>query len=152
MGLAQIRTEIKNLLETVSGIGKVHDYERWTNDWRTFLNCFNTDNNKINGWMITRIDTRERLQAAGAVNIATHTLAIKGYYGLKDNIESEKTFQDLIESIRSTLRTHNNLNGTCLKSYPPQVDVLSPHPYAGILMHQCRIQLKVEEYIRYTPI
>ena len=101
--------------------------------------------------MITRSNAQERLHAAGAVNISTHSFVIKGYYGLKDSKESEKAFQDLIEEIRSVLRTHDNLNGSCLTSDPPQVSVLSPSPYAGVLAHRCEILLRVQEYIRYTP-
>jgi len=152
MGLAEIRTQIKTLLETVPGIGKVHDFERWTTDWNAFLNYFKDSNNRINGWVITRSETGERLQSPEAVNVSTHTFVIKGYYGLKDSLESEKIFQDLIESVRSVLRVNSTLNGTCRRTYPPSVTILANRPYAGILMHQCEIQFKVEEYIRYTPV
>ena len=151
MALADIRTEIKNLLETIPGIGKVHDFERWTVNWKKFLEFFKTADNKINGWVVTRSETQEREHAAGAVNIRTHTVTIKGYYGLKDSMESEKTFQDLIEEICSVLRTHDNLNGSCLTTSPPQVSVYRPNPFAGILMHQYQIRLRADEYIQYTP-
>ncbi len=151
MSLADIRKEIKNLLETVPGIGKVHDFERWTTDWKKFLEYFKTEDNKINGWTISRSESQEREHAAGVVNISNHTFIIKGYYGLKDSLESEKTFQDLIEEIRSVLRTHHDLNGSCLTTSPPQVSVLRPSPFGGILMHQCQIRLRVDEYIQYIP-
>ena len=151
MGLAEIRTEIKNLLETVPGIGKIHDFERWTTDWKKFLSYFKDSDNKINGWVITRAESQEHRHATNAVNFSTHRFIIMGYYGLKDSQESEKAFQDLIEGVRSVLRTHDNLNGSCLTSDPPQVKVLSPHLFGGILTHQCEIQLRVKEYIQYTP-
>ncbi len=152
MGLSEIRIQIKTLLETVPGIGKVHDFERWTTDWNAFLNYFKDSHNRINGWVITRSETSERLQSPEAVNVSAHTFVIKGYYGLQDSLESEKIFQDLIESVRSVLRVNSTLNGTCRRIYPPSVNILANRPYAGILMHQCEIHLKVEEYIRYTPV
>lgn len=150
MGLAEIRTEIKNLLETVPGIGKVHDYERWTTDWKTFLSYFKDADNRINGWTITRRRTSERIHAASAVNIATHVFEISGYYGLKDSQESEKTFQGLIELVCSVLRENNSLNGNCLRSEPPQLTMVYHHTLSGILVHACDIRLAVDEYIQYT--
>lgn len=152
MSLSDIRTQIKTLLESVPGIGKVHDFERWTTNWNTFLNYFKDSNNRINGWVITRSETVERLQSPEAANISIHIFRIKGYYGLKDSLESEKVFQDLIESIRSVLRVHPTLNGTCLRVFPPAVRVFSFQRRSGIMMHQCEIQLRVEEYIRYTAV
>lgn len=150
MGLPEIRTEIKSLLETVPGIGKVHDFERWTNDWKTFLSLFKTEENKINGWTISRSFTKEKVHAATAVNIRTHRIIIKGYYGLKDSIESEKTFQSLIESVCDVLRKNNDLNSSCWGSDPPQVTKVYPRPFGGILVHACNIVLSVDEYLRYS--
>jgi len=54
MPLAEIRTQIKTILEGVSGIGIVHEYERWAADWKGFLDLFKDANGWINGWSITR--------------------------------------------------------------------------------------------------
>jgi hypothetical protein len=149
MSLANIRTQLKSILETVPGIGKVHDFERWTNDWKSFLSNFKTEDNKINGWVITRTSATERLRAVSAVNTRTHKLVIKGYYGLKDSKESEKAFQDLIEAICNALRVNNDLNRSCLRSDPPQLVRVLHGKYAGILVHLCQIHLLVDEYIQY---
>ncbi len=149
MALADIRTEIKSLLETVPGIGKVHDFERWTTDWKKFLEYFKTEDNKINGWTISRSTTEEEAQSM-AVNIRTHQIIIKGYYGLKDSVESEKTFQALIESICDVLRSNHDLNGSCLTSDPPQVTKVYPRPFGGVLVHVCNIALSVDERLQYS--
>jgi len=150
MGLAEIRTEIKRLLEEVPGIGKVHDFERWTVDWRRFLEYFKDAEDRINGWIITRTESQERQHAAGAVNIRSHLFVIKGYYGLKDSLESEKVFQDLIEEVCAVLRAHSDLNGSCLTSLPPQVVKVYHYPFGGVLVHACDIRLRVDEYISYS--
>lgn len=149
MGLSNIRAEIKTILGSVSGIGKVHDFERWTIDWKKFLEFFKTEDNKINGWTITRSTSREENQAMGT-NIRTHQIVITGYYGLKDSIESEKTFQDLIESVCDALRSNNDLNGSCLRSEPPQITRVYPRPFGGVLVHVCNILLSVDEYLQYN--
>jgi hypothetical protein len=149
MSLADIRAQLKSILESVEGIGKVHDYQRWTKDWKKFLELFKDGDNKLNGWIITLGDTNEALYVATGVNMATHELLIKGYYGLKDEAESEKVFIDLIEKIRTALRSNHNLNGSCLTSDPPATLEVTHDKLGGVLVHKGVISLKVKEYIRY---
>lgn len=151
MGLTEIRAEIKNILESVDGIGKVHDYERHTVDWKKFISLFADTNNRINGWTITRLQVREKRQASLGLNIRTHIFRIRGYLGLKDSTETEKTFQGLIESICNSFRGRETLNGSSLKSGPPQVGKIFHRPFAGILVHTCEITIEVQEYIQFTP-
>jgi len=150
MGLAEIRTQIKTLLETVPGIGKVHDYERLTRDWNTFLSFFRDSNGRINGWTIGRLFAREKFRGASPVNIRTHQIVIRGYYGLKDSLETDKTFQSLIESICAVLRSNSDLNGSCFRSDPPQVTKIYPRTFGGVLVHYTEIVLSVEEYVAYS--
>jgi len=149
MSLANIRTEIKNLLETVPGIGKVHDYQRWTNDWKKFLEFFKTSDNKINGWMITSPRANEKIQALN-VNTCTYDMEIIGNYGLQDEAASGTTFQDLIEAVRSVFRSNYNLNGSCLRSEPPKLVRTYKRSFGGVLVHSCVILLRVVEYIDYN--
>ena len=37
MSLADIRTQLKSIIESVDGIGIVHDFGRQTTDWKKFL-------------------------------------------------------------------------------------------------------------------
>lgn len=151
MGLAEIRTEIKTILESVEGIGKVHDYERHTVDWKTFISLFTDTDNRINGWTITRSQVREAQHASLGANIRTHNFRIRGYFGLKDSTQSEKTFQGLIDTVCSAFRTKETLNGTSLKAGPPSVGTISRRHFSGILVHTCDITLEAQEYIQFTP-
>ena len=152
MNLSNIITQLKGIIESVEGIGKVHDYDRWTVDWNTLLNLFTDANKRINGWVITSPRSDEQVQAAGAVNIRTHLIKIEGVYGLKDSAESEKAFRDLLERICDKLRENNSLNGSCLKSSPPRVARVIRRRFSGVLAHVGEIQLSVAEYIQYTPV
>ena len=151
MGLTEIRTEIKNILQSVEGIGKVHDYQRHTVDWKTFLSLFTDANNRVNGWTITRSQVRETQHASRGVNIRHHQFRIKGYFGLKDSTESEKTFQGLIDAACAAFRSKETLNGSSLKSGPPLVGMISRRHFSGILVHTCEITLEVQEYVQYSP-
>ncbi len=151
MGLAEIRSEIKNILESVDGIGKVHDYERHTVDWKTFLSLFTDADQRVNGWTIARSQVREKKHASLGVNIRTHVFRIRGYFGLKDSAQSEKTFQGLIDAVCSAFRDKETLNGSSLKADPPLVGTISHRHFSGILVHTCDITLEAQEYVQFTP-
>ena len=147
MSLSAIRSEIKNIMEGISGIGKVYDYLRWDeSSWEGFFNLFKTDSS-CHGWMITRISTTEDRRFETGHNLRTYTFQIRGFYPLKDAKATEKTFQDLIETVCSTFRTNYNLNGTCLDSDPPEVSVVENRIYGSILAHYTEILLRVRERI-----
>jgi len=146
MSLAAIRTKIKEILSTVPGIGRVYDYGRWTADWSRFLNTFKSVD-KINGWLITRRASTEELfgENVPPVHHRTHEFVIEGYFSLRDDVASEKTFQDLIEAICETFRGNLTLDGTALVSEPPQVESVDSSTLGGVLVHQTRIVIRATE-------
>ena len=151
MSLADIRTQLKTIVESVDGIGKVHDYDRWTVDWKTLLSLFTDENNKLNGWVITCPRSDERIHAS-TVNMRKHLIKIEGIYGQKDSAGSEKTFRDLLEKVCDKLRENDSLNGSCLTSDPPTVAKVIRRRFGGVLAHAGEIHLPVDEYISYTPV
>ncbi len=150
MNLSNIITQLKTIVESIDGIGKVHDYDRWTVDWNTLRQLFADDNNRLNGWVITCPQSDENIHA-NVVNIRKHRIKIEGIYGQKDSAESEKVFRDLLEKICDKLRENNSLNGSCLRADPPRVAKVMRRRFAGILAHVGEIHLSVDEYIRYSP-
>lgn len=149
MSLANIRTQLKTILEGVSGIGVVHDYERWANDWATFISFFKpAAQSVINGWQITRRSTREEEHAA-TQTYRFHTMVIHGFYSLDDSAASEKTFQDLIETICTTIRQNATLNGAAYHALPPQVAVVEQRKFGDVLCHYGEINVLVEEDVTW---
>jgi hypothetical protein len=146
MSLATIRTKIKEILQTVSGIGQVHDYGRWTADWSKFLSAFKSVD-KINGWLITRRSSTEEPfgENVPPVHHRTHEFVIEGYYSLRDNVASERDFQDLVEAICEAFRGDLTLGGTALMSEPPQVESIDSSTLGGVLVHQARIVIRATE-------
>ena len=53
MALADIREQIKIILSTVSGIGVIHEYERFADTWTKFLDFFKDENGKIINYLAT---------------------------------------------------------------------------------------------------
>lgn len=150
MSLSAIRTEIKTILNSVTDIGVVHDYERWSKDWNTILSLFQPSGKAyIRGWMITRRATSEQVitQGPGGTNQRDHSFVIKGVFGLKDDTASEKTFQDLLESICTALRGNPTLNGSALGCEPPQVLSVDIRMFSQVLCHYAEIELKASEIV-----
>ncbi|MFQ5647395.1 MAG: hypothetical protein ACE5GM_10725, partial [bacterium] len=91
----------------------------------------------------------ESLHSPSNLNLRSHEMEIKGYFGLKDQTESEKNFQNLVELVCDALRADNDLSGSCLKSSPPQVIRVDQRTLGNILVHSCLIRLTVDEYISF---
>jgi len=142
--LKAIREEIKSILLTVPDVGKVYDYIPYTADWQRFIANFK-HNGRINGWTITRRETSESVTSVTGVNSRTHFMMLQGYRSLDESIQSEKIYQDLVDSVCAALRDKYNLNGKALKVDPPQVLVVEHKMFGSVLCHYAEIQLNVTE-------
>ena len=157
MPLSDIRARIKTILETVSGIGVVYEYERFAKDWNKFLDLFKTDDGKINGWMITRRATPSQMDGALLVN-RSHRMVLRGIYGLKDDDASELVFQGIIEGIQNAVDASTfgapgragvrSIDPALLGRGPLQVDLVEARQFGNVLCHWAECSLTVEEQIR----
>lgn len=150
MSLADQRTQIKTILEGVSGIGKVYAYQRWANDWQALLKLFKTTSDKINAWMITREKTSQIRMTMGEKERA-HIFLMRGLYGLNDSDGTELIFQDLIEDIVTAFDAAETLNDTARTTNPDwgpmadsvglQVDIVEQRVFGSVLCHyaECRL-------------
>lgn len=151
MSLSTIRSAIITILEAVTGIGKVYDYERYAKSPDGFKLLFTSNDDKFHVWQLTRESTEE-ISEMHTTNIRRHTMVIRGYYALKDANATAKTFQDLIETICEDLRVDFQLGGIALQCLPPQVRIVEHVEFTGVLCHHAEIVLVCEEYITYTPV
>lgn len=152
MSIDTVRTKIKDLIGTVSGIGKVHDYERYTHDWKQYTKFFTKDS-KVNVWQIERATFTRFVHATkgptAGVERVIHDFIIRGWYGLSDDLASEKTFQDLIEGVCQKFRGYPDLDGTAemIKMSPEQPITGSIRKdYLGaVLCHVVEINISIQE-------
>ncbi|MBW2606140.1 MAG: hypothetical protein JRD05_00745 [Deltaproteobacteria bacterium] len=143
-----IRAQVKAILSGVSGIGVVHDYERWATNWTKYLELFSTGG-RINGWQITRKKT-SAVTASVTHDSRKHTFLIRGIYGLKDSEATEITFQALIESVCAAFRSKYQLNDTADNTEPVQVDLVENRVFGNVLCHFCELTLIAEEYENWS--
>lgn len=148
MSLEAIREQIKTILSGVSGIGVVHDYERWAADWTSYLELFSVEDEigtRINGWEITRKKTPSKT-ASTTHDSRSHTFLIRGIYGLKDSDATEITFQQLIEDVCAAFRSNYQLNSTADNTESVQVDLVENRVFGNVLCHYCELSLTADEY------
>ncbi len=152
MALSTIREQIKVILASVSGIGVVHEYERFSDTWTKFLDLFKDENDKINGWTISRKSSSQTEFAQGNDLGRLHRFILTGFYGLQDGQATELKFQDLIEAIVTKFNSYNNLNGTCFSISPEpgetsgiQVDIVENRIIGNFLCHYTELSLYVQE-------
>jgi hypothetical protein len=159
MSEANIRAQIKTILESVSGIGIVHNYQRYANDWNTILSLFRpTGKGVINGWMISRSNTPERIITLGQVDRA-HSFLIRGFYSHDDVSASEIIFQALLDSVQAAFRKNLDLNGSCDNTSPEfgegsgmsglQIKTIDLRMFGSVLCHYCELTIGAVELADY---
>ena len=141
--LADIRTEIKRVIETVPEIGTVHEYERWLADEKRMKElCWHEDLQAIRFWELTREATPSSDQDSER-EARAHQWVARGYMPVKDADASELFWQQKAEEICEVLRaermTPAPLNGRAHVLGPISVRSFAPWMRAGMLMHRVEI-------------
>lgn len=145
MSEAIIRQKIFEILSAVPGVGKVHNYERWSNDWNKFLALFQDPVSKrILGWEITR-QSSPATKISNAEEETTHGYVLQGYMGLNDALATELEFNALIETIKTAFRGNHTLGGFCLDAGPLSLDISEARTFGSVLCHYAKLMLPVSE-------
>ena len=148
MSYSLILAQIKATVESASGIGTVHDYERWANKHADFETLFKSGS-KINGWFISREAIQDEWVTQLEI-LTTYTYVIKGFYSLDDSAASEKTFQALVDAVMNKLRAKVTYSDTTEKAEPPQARLIGSLTVFGIACHYCEIEVSADERLTIT--
>lgn len=152
----EILADVKAKMESVSGIGKVHDYERWNADDAAFIELFaytpTGGAKQIRGWEISRAGFSEH--KAGAF-FRHHKFRLRGFMGLKDADATDKTFQTLVEDVSEKFRvaegpqgaTWQYRDGDSPENSPIQGGAIEIRMFGNILCHVTELTLSVTERI-----
>lgn len=147
MSEVNIRAEIKTILETVTDLGIVHDYDRWTVRPEQFVTLYKDANNKINACSIHRRSCAEERETTGPRYRVMHEYIITCYYGLDDSEATAKTFNAILEDIKSAFRATYDLNGKAQKHDLVQIDTIADMMFSDYMVHYAELSLLVYEEI-----
>lgn len=164
MSLAQHREALRQLLSDVTGIGRVHSYERYVRDEAKFralftyepehidIGCDAPMGKHVRGWWLrnTRIVERE-LGVARLLD--QYDWQIRGFLSLQDDVATELIFDDLVERLRDAYRANPTLGGintaetADTNEFGIQKLDASPVLFCGVLCHSATLQLRTQEYL-----
>ena len=154
MSYLKIRDEIKETVENVDGIGKVHGATRYTNDWAGFYKRFRTDEGDINAWEIQRVEGANEIIAVGNADGTlpyrhqTYDIRIKGMIGVRDTDDennSADVFDELVDQIRGAFDANTLLQGLALLPVSLQIFELGYAMRGDVLVHDAILQLPTTE-------
>lgn len=106
--VTDIRTRIKTTMQAVSGVGQVHDYERFSIEPSTFVSFF-VSNSHVNGWTIS-LGMESSWSAFSSVD-RLYRITIRGYRVVNDAEGSAKLFGEELDGVMTALENDWHLNG-----------------------------------------
>lgn len=147
MALYDLVDFIRAKMGSVSGIGKIHDYERAINTIEDLYAYFRyparDKNRKLNGWTITRESTSSEWRTHQPCVERIHTFVIRGYYSVDDASGSERDFQQLVDDIVDKFNIEDTWSGLCEWTEPMQVRALAYNTFGGVLVHHVELTIDV---------
>lgn len=148
MSDATIRASLKALMDTVTGIGMVHDYSRWAASESELKALFQkVANGPLHGWEITRRGFQE-IRSTGDKYKVTHDYMIIGHYAIKDSAASEKVFNAIVDLVNQKI-IDTKLANTEGKTLPKAT--IKEWVFGGVLCHRVELSLSVTEIVTATP-
>lgn len=150
----QIRTAIADKIAAVADAGRVHAWQRYApnnTEFRALYVASIGGAEQLRGWHVRRVATQETSDALGRY-VVTHRWEIRGYLGLDDAAQTERTFDTLIEALRDAFRTDETLGSLVASTVVDegaglQLDEHVPVMFAGTLAHMARLTLYTRHYV-----
>ena len=147
MSLSLIRTQIKTKLEAISGVENVYDFRRFCSDWATYKDLFVKDS-KVNTWEIERKSfSRTARGGSGDVEDTIHNFIIRGFYSFYDALATEKTFQDLVETICADFINDPTLGGKAKIVHVPITGTFTIGKLGEVITHVVEISIDISDRI-----
>lgn len=155
MSQATIRSELDTILSAVSNIGVVHDYERFATEWSTLLDLFKTTVggvDQIRGWTIGyngKSAPGGDPQEFGNRWIESHRFIVRGFIGLDDSAETEKTAAALANSVTAAINGDADLYNpdTYYDTPPTEIRAFELRKFGSVLCHYTEILVTVKEFV-----
>lgn len=157
MPLPTIRTEIEAILKAADPGSKVYPYRRWIIQPEALAAELQpTEEGPIRVWMFWVESITETLDTFTQSN-QDYVIGLRFYRSLVDADQSEILVTDLIQTVRAAFRANDTLNGSAFTITPTagpmqrslalQLDALEMVTLGGVLCHEARLRLGVEEVL-----
>lgn len=149
-----IRTAIAATMRAVSGVGLVHDRERYAHAQADLKRLY-VQGETLHGWYVRRVSTQETTGAIGRSEVI-HRWRLRGFLGFDDAAGSELAFDREIEALRDAFRADETLGGAVITTVADegdgaiaglQVEDSGPVMFAGILCHAATLGLYTRHYL-----
>jgi len=145
MTLAEIRLKLCELLNTITELGKVWHYRRWTIHLDEIIELYRAGD-VINAWEISVSGDSEVDISYPKTGVVTYEFRLFGYYSLVDKDATEIEFEKIVEKIKDTIRANRTLGGKAWTVEPATREVFEPRIFVDILVHYCEILIPVKVY------
>lgn len=129
-----IRNAIEGKLIAVTGIGKVHKYERFAVQQSKLKEFFQSDT-RLLGWTVRRSGFK-KTELATALYSMRSNWEVRGYMSLDDEFATELIFDALVDVVQLSLSNDPTFGG--ISSYVNDYEikaVLEPVMFCGVLCH-----------------
>lgn len=152
MSEATVRASLKTILESISDMGTVHDYQRWSSTFDAFLSHFKATIGGvevIRGWVITATAIpQEGFVTTGnrhTSNRRTYIYQIRGYWGLDDSEATEKSALAKTIEVMDALDSGSIFTGNVISAGLSQLNTFEPRVFGSSLCHYSEIEQQITE-------
>jgi len=147
MSLETVRTKLKTELEAISGMGVVHDYLRWSVNWKDYVDKFKSGG-KINAaWLEVRSSVGDR-EAITNATARTWAFRLNMIMSLKDADATQKTFDSLVETVLNAMSPGDRTFGRAVQKAEPAELIDNDHlMHSEVFVHHAEIEIMVEDII-----
>jgi len=144
--IAPVRLALKNLVAGVSGTANVYDYQRHVTTEAQMKSLY-ASSDRLHFWCVSMAPDEKFVETRypASHSKAWATFVIRGYYALKDEDATEKTFINLVEDVLDALRLDANktLGQTCIAQGNPRWTGPTHVEIVGVLCHYAEIVVPV---------
>ncbi len=142
-----VRTAIVAQLQTVTGIGRVHAYQRYAANNKALADCYVQDG-QLRGWFVRRLSVQEKTGTRNR-NVEISRWLLRGYLAVSDEQQSELEFDGVIDGIRAAFRAEQPLAGAAVWTRATDANgqagialtESAPVLFAGVLCHAASCSL-----------
>lgn len=153
MPLPDIIAAVTARLDAVPSTVNVYSYAREAKEPKKFIELFkDIVKGNIHTWMVTRQATSTKDDGTGTYR-RIHEIAMMGYYSVNDAVNSEGTFQSIVEDVCAAFDplALRQYGGKYDWSQPLQVEGPTVLMYGQSLCHAVKLIHRVEELIYEQP-